>query len=374
MGGRARKTTKWFIEKARSIYGDKFDYSKSVYYASSQTIEIICNTHGSFWQRSTDHFLGRGCPHCNRRTTLDQFITKANKLHGGKYDYSKITTPSLFGEMILTIVCPKHGEFQQACVQHLKPRGCIRCGKDNVAVALASTQEKFLELAAAIHGDLYDYSKTVYVRTDQKVEIVCKQHGSFWQTPANHTHKTLRQGCPMCAGNIRLTTEQFIGRAKAIHGDRYDYSFVKYVDSQSKVKIQCKQHGIFEQTAHDHYTGKRCPKCTYRVSKLEVVWLDTYNISKENRTKSLTMSCGKRFEVDAYDPVTNTVYEFNGDYWHGNPARFAAEDFNERSKRTFGELHQKTLDKEALLRANGYNVISIWESDFKKQIHQAKSE
>lgn len=373
MGGRARKTTEWFIAKAKSIYGDKFDYSKSVYYASKQTIEIICNIHGSFWQRSSDHFRGRGCPHCNRQTTLEQFITKATRLHDGKYDYSKITSPILFGGMTLTIGCPKHGEFQQSCAQHLKPRGCMRCGRAKTVTARINTQEKFLWLARTTHGDLYDYSKSIYVRSDQKVEIICKEHGSFWQTPANHTHKTLRQGCAVCAGNTRLTTQQFIDKAIAVHGGLYDYSLVEYADSHSKIKIKCRKHGIFEQRPTDHFKGKRCPKCTYRVSKLEAVWLDSLAIPKEHRMKSLTMSCGKKFEVDAYDPTTNTVYEFNGDYWHGNPMSFAAEAINERSKKTFGELHQKTLEKEALLRSNGYNTVSIWESDFKKQL-QAKSE
>jgi len=372
MGGRKRKTTEWFIAKALSIYGDRFDYSKSCYLASSKNIEIICRIHGSFWQRSAEHFLGRGCPMCNTRLTREEFVARSKRAHGEKYDYSKITAPSLHSELAVAIICPHHGEFMQRCSGHMSGKGCIKCGFERTAQSIRRTQEHFLARAVAIHGDLYDYSKTKYEYSSQKVEIICKEHGSFWQTPANHVHKRLRQGCPACAGNIRLTKEQFIKRAVAVHGDRYDYSQVDYVASNKKVKIVCKNHGIFQQSPYDHMSNKRCPKCTYRVSKPEAAWLNSLNIPKEWRMKSLTMACGKRFEVDAYDPVTNTVYEFNGDYWHGNPAKFASDGFNERSKCTFGELYQRTLAKTALLQANGFNVVDMWESDFKKMIH-AKS-
>ena len=71
-----------------------------------------------------------------------------------------------------------------------------------------------------------------------------------------------------------------------------------------------------------------------------------------------------KYRVDGYDPNTNTIYEFNGDFWHGNPNRFDSNELNRVSKLTFGELYQKTLDKENKLKELGYNVISIWETDF----------
>lgn len=363
--GQKQKTTEWFIAKAKSIYGDKFDYSKSEYTFSYVPIEIICKIHGSYWQRSSEHFKGKGCPICNRRWTLQEFIEKAESCHEGKYDYSSINESSILGETLLKIICHQHGPFQQKAKDHItKKHGCNFCGKLKSAKSKLKTIEKFVAKANETHGNKYDYSKSAYLTNVKKVEIICPSHGSFWQTPANHIHKTLKQGCPTCAGNIRLTTEQFIRKSMMVHGDEYDYSSTQYTDSKTKLTVICKKHGEFHVFPSNHFKGKKCPKCKFRVSKSETEWLDSLNVPKEYRQKVLLMSSGKRYEVDAYNPETNTVYEFNGDYWHGNPAKFDKDGLNERTNSTFGELYEKTLEKENELRANNFTVISIWEEEF----------
>ena len=363
--GQRQKTTEWFITKAKAIYGDKFDYSKSEYTFSCVPIEIICKIHGSYWQRSSEHFKGKGCPICNRRLTLQEFVEKAESCHKGKYDYSSIKEPSILGETLLTIICHQHGPFQQKAKDHItRKHGCNLCGRDRTGQSLNKTQEEFVSQAKIIHGDVYDYSRVVYTKSNKKVEIRCLSHGSFWQTPANHIHKTLKQGCPICAGNIRLTTEQFVEKSILVHGNEYDYSLAKYIDSKTKITVLCKKHGEFYVLSSNHFKGQKCPKCKFRVSKAETVWLDSLNVPKEYRQKVLLMSSGKRYEVDAYNPETNTVYEFNGDYWHGNPAKFDKDGWNERTNSTFGELYEKTLEKENELRANNVTVISIWEEKF----------
>jgi hypothetical protein len=364
--GQKQKTTEWFAAKAKSIYGDKFDYSKSVYTFSSIPIEIGCKIHGSFWQRSDAHFKGVGCPICNKRIGLETFLERARMIHGDKYDYSKVVIDGI-EKSLVNIICPTHGEFTQRAKDHInKKHGCQICGKLKSSKSKLKTVEKFIAQAKKIHDNTYDYSKVIYTTNNNKVEIVCSKHGSFWQTPANHIHKTLHQGCPACAGNIRLTTEQFIERAKTIHKDEYDYSLASYVDSKTKITVICKKHGEFPVLPSNHFKGKKCPKCKFRISKPETAWLDSLNIPKEYRQKALLMSSGKRYDVDAYDPRTNTVYEFNGDYWHGNPNMFDKDVWNERANSTFGELYQKTLEKENELRANNFTVISIWEEEFLK--------
>lgn len=362
--GQKQKTTEWFVAKAKSIYGDKFDYSKSVYTFSSIPIEIGCKIHGSFWQRANEHYKGQGCPVCNRRWTIQEFVEKANRCHAEKYDYSSIKDTSIIGDMYLTIICNTHGRFQQKAKDHVRNRGCNLCGRQSAIKSSKKTLDEFIDQAKTIHGNTYDYSKVIYTTSDSKVEIVCSKHGSFWQTPANHTHKTLQQGCPVCAGNVRLTTEQFIERAKSIHKDEYDYSLANYIDSKTKITVICKKHGEYNVLPSNHFKGQKCPKCKFRISKTETAWLDTLNIPKEYRQKSLLMSSGKRYEVDAYDPRTNTVYEFNGDFWHGNPNMFDKDGWNERANSTFGELYQKTLEKEKELKLNNFTVVSIWEEDF----------
>lgn len=362
--GQKQKTTEWFIAKAKSIYGDKFDYSKSEYTFSSVPIEIGCKIHGSFWQRSHGHFKGVGCPICNRRWSLPEFVEKANSYHQNKYDYSLIKEPSILGEAYLAIICKTHGPFQQKAKDHMRQRGCSLCGRERAVNSLNKTQEEFITQAKIVHNNIYDYSKVIYSKYHKKVEIICEAHGSYWQTPANHLHKTLQQGCPTCAGNIRLTTEQFIKKSTMVHCDEYDYSLTQYIDSKTKLTVVCKKHGEFHVFPSNHFKGKKCPKCKFRVSKAETAWLNSLNIPKKYRQKALLMSSGKRYEVDAYNPETNTVYEFNGDYWHGNPNKFEKDAWNERTSCTFGELYEKTLEKEKELRANNFTVISIWEKEF----------
>lgn len=70
--------------------------------------------------------------------------------------------------------------------------------------------------------------------------------------------------------------------------------------------------------------------------------------------------------VDGYDPVTNTIFLFHGDFWHGNPAKFNQNETNPRCKKTYGELYENTLSYEKKLKNMGYTIIVIWENDFAK--------
>ena len=126
------------------------------------------------------------------------------------------------------------------------------------------TTEEFIKKAKEIHDNKYDYSLADYSGSFKKVKIVCSLHGVFEQAPNNHLN--LKQGCPICgkkdSSNAHVkTTEEFIKKAKEIHGDKYDYSLVDYKNAHTKIKIICPKHGIFEQLPLNHLSGKKCPKC-----------------------------------------------------------------------------------------------------------------
>lgn len=108
------------------------------------------------------------------------------------------------------------------------------------------------------HWDTYDYSKIEYLNAATKVEIVCKEHGSFFQTPNNHL---TGQGCPKCYGNNTKTIEEYTQDFTQVHGNTYEYSKVEYTGALTKVEIICKIHGSFFQTPDNHSKGKGCPKC-----------------------------------------------------------------------------------------------------------------
>ena len=106
------------------------------------------------------------------------------------------------------------------------------------------TKDEFIKEATEKHEGKYDYSKVDYVNNKTKVCIICPEHehGEFWQTPNSHLQGV---GCPKCSGNYTPTKEEWIAKACEIHGDKYNYSKVNYVNCMSKVCILCKEHGEF---------------------------------------------------------------------------------------------------------------------------------
>lgn len=158
-------------------------------------------------------------------------------------------------------------------------------------------------------------------------------------------------------------------KAIRVHGTIYDYSAVKYKTASKKVTIICKTHGEFQQMPSSHISLKQgCPNCTSRISKIQIHWLEF--MSKMNGvTIQHGMNKGEfripktRYFADGYCQETNTIYEFHGDYWHGNPSKYKANNTSYYGK-TFGELYEKTLKKENKIRSLNYNLVTIWESEW----------
>jgi hypothetical protein len=219
----------------------------------------------------------------------------------------------------------------------------------------------FISKAVAAHGDKYDYSKVEYKNSKIHVNIICTKHGVFLQRPHDHINK--KNGCPRCAGNYGYTKEDFITSAVKTHGDKlFDYSKVVYVNRKTKCKIKCNIHDVyFRQSPRHHLRGTGCKLCYLNTvtSKLENSFLDCFNIT-ERQVKL------NGYIVDGYDSKTNTVYEFLGDYWHGNPTRYNYTDINKSTGDTFGILYQKTIDRLNSLKQMNYNIIYIWECDYNK--------
>lgn len=120
----------------------------------------------------------------------------------------------------------------------------------------------FIQKAVAVHGRVYDYTQVQYSNSKTKVKIICKDHGPFFQTPEKHVLS--RTKCPACSGRPHLTTELFVDRARLIHGNRYDYASVMYINDKTKVNIICKKHGPFSQSPGHHIHKKQgCPKCKH---------------------------------------------------------------------------------------------------------------
>jgi len=262
------KNTNWFIQEAKRIHGNKYNYSKSVYRLGTEKVHIECPSHGFFEQIPKKHISGQGCPKCARlnsgssqRLTLEEFISSSNAIHKGKFDYSKCLYINSKTDVI--IICPLHGEFKQTPSTHQSSQGCPDCGRDAAIKNKTKTQAWFLDKCHQSHGDCYDYSLVDYKLIKTKITILCRLHGAFQQTPDKHIQG---QGCPQCkplkiANNLRKDTQHFIDKAVSLHGTLYDYSKTEYVSAREKVIIICSEHGDFLQTADSHTSGAGCPTC-----------------------------------------------------------------------------------------------------------------
>ncbi len=229
--------------------------------------------------------------------TQEEIISKFKAIHGDKYDYSKVVFKKTTEKVC--IICPEHGEFWQEPHAHLRGRGCPACGIIRRSRAKTLSTQSFIEKAKSIHGDRYDYSKVNYTTTKEKVCIICPEHGEFLQEPHNHLQG---MGCPKCGNaekGVKLTIQEFVEKSNLVHGNKYDYSKVTYVNNRTPVLITCKKHGDFLQSPDVHMSGHGCPKCAVE-SRIEKQTLNTQDFIKK----------AKEIHGNKYD-YSKTVYVRN---------------------------------------------------------------
>lgn len=256
--------------------------------------------------------------------TKEDFIERAKKVHGDKYDYSKVEYVNKRTKVIIT--CPIHGDFEQLAQNHMGGLGCPKCA----LLKSRKTKDEFVKQANEIYGNIYDYSKSLYVNAHTKICIVCKQHGEFWKQPTDHLNG---QGCPECSKErIRQrflkTTEQFIKEASELHDNKYDYSKIEYNGSFNKVPIICNVHGEFMMTPAEHLMGHGCPKCN--MSKLEIKiekLLRNNNIIFNQQFKPKYLKNGKKqLSLDFYLPEYKIAIECQGEQHYKPIKHFGGEE------------------------------------------------
>lgn len=347
-------TKETFIDKAKEVHGDRYDYSKVEWTGIKSKIKIVCNKHDyEFEQQAAKHAYGQGCPKCRfitsgnrRRLKHDDIIKQFTNVHGNMYDYSLVEYVKKHKPV--RIICNKHGEFLQTPNNHYRGAGCPSCGRDIVAKLKTLTQEEFERRIRSLYGDQFDLSEAVYINNSTDVEFICKDHGTVYARPANAFNGKL---CRKCSGIMVKNTEDFVEQADIIHDGKYDYSKVEYVRSAIKVSIRCKEHDIeFLQTPNGHLGGSGCPLC--KGSRLED------KVSKLLSERDVLFIPEKRFEgcrakrtlpFDFYLPDDNVLIECQGrqhyqvEKFFGGEERYKERQEYDRIKRDFCEKEGITL-------------------------------
>lgn len=289
------------------------------------------------------------------------------KTHGDFYDYSLMDLDNKINGKI-KIICPIHGEFLQSHYDHIRA-GCPQCAKIKLKLKFSKILVNSLQDLINKFGDNFDFSKAEYKNSSSPLLIWCKQHNQWFKNTAYHIVRGA--GCPGCkkekvSDKRKLGNAEFIKRANLKHHCKYDYSFVEYKTLVDKVTIVCPEHGQFEQKPREHLRGHGCPLCaSTTISAVSQKWLESLNLVLEKEYK-ISHDSGY-YVVDGYDPSTNTVYEFYGDYWHGNPKIFDLEMVNPSLDKKFKDLYNNTILREETIKSLGYNLVTIWESDFYEQ-------
>ena len=295
----------------------------------------------------------------SKRKTTEEFIAEAKLVHGNKYDYSKVNYVNSRTKVIIT--CLEHGDFIQQPSMHTSGQGCPKCGNINKGSSKLITLKEVLIRAHKVHNNKYNYDSISYTRVDKKMNIICPIHGKFEQRVADHLNGI---GCPYCSSNSRSNTKEFINKAIAVHGLKYNYSLVEYTTNNKPLSILCYEHGKFIQRASHHLSGRGCPSCAkngFQPNKPAILYYlkittDTnqvlYKIGITNRTVN------ERFnltDLSKIEIVKQKLYDNGQD----------ALDWETKLKRIYKEHQYKGPDILSSGNTELFteDIIAMWDSN-----------
>lgn len=381
-----------FILQSKNKHPEKFIYPKSLHITTpsqSDKVLIKCIKHGECLVIPRHHLKNDtgGCGQCRADKTSLSKMEKSKQQweqdisdpeRQKLYDYSKFIFIKRDEPGI--IICKQcNYEFNQAPNHHIdRKQGCDKCKNKQNALNQALPFSDFIEKSIKIHNNKYNYdiSKQNYVSLKSTINIYCSKCQTYFsQVAENHIRGN---GCTKCgiiksATSKLSNTEIFVDKAKKLgrNNEICDYSETIYIKANKKLSIHCIPcNKKFEITPNNHLRGKGCPSCHHHTSRAARDWLISVQIEKQIELQTFDSEHGEfiipgtKFKADGFHAETKTIYEFYGDYWHGNPFKYEPTEFNEVTKCTMGELYKKTIEREQYLKNNGYTIISMWESEW----------
>ena len=295
-----------------------------------------------------------------KKLEIEELLKRFNNIHNYKFDYSLVKYINL--DTKIEIICPTHGIFKQTPRNHFN-NDCFECSKRK----RSKTLEYFINQVTEIHNNFYDYSETIYKNYLTKVKIICPIHGDFYELPNEHIKGS---GCKKCG--IEKTKKftvlgeyKCIEKSKNVHGDKYNYSNMKYINSYTKVEIICPKHGSFYQAPQDHIHSKAgCPICKESKGELLVSNILIKNDIYFDRQKSFSELKHKRLlYYDFYLPDYKLCIEYDGeqhfksiDYWGGD--------------KSFEELKMRDNLKNEYCKDNNISLLRLTYKETESEIEE----
>ena len=193
-----------------------------------------------------------------RVTNKEQFVSRANSIHGSRYDYANsVYTKS---KNKISIRCRIHGDFSIYAGEHIskKKTGCRKCAMVRISRLRKLTQEQVINQFVEKHGNRYLYDNFKYLGNNKKSEIICKIHGPFLITPSSHKNGN---NCSKCSRTYVRSYDDVIVEANELHNQKYSYISNNYKNTNSYLIVVCPHHGKFKQRTASHLRGKGCHEC-----------------------------------------------------------------------------------------------------------------
>ena len=308
-----RLTKDTFLELARIVHGERYDYTNSLekYINRNSKIDIVCRLHGKFPQKPGKHIHRKqGCPVCSGKIkiTEEEFIKRSRKVHGNKYLYLNF----LGLETKVDIICLKHGKFGQWPRDHYNGHGCKKCGIEFNIENQSYTQSEVIDMARKVHEDRYCYYLVEYINMKTDVKIICESHGVFNQTFDAHIHQ--KQGCPNCLYKNETTVGVVLNFLDIKYKRRL---YVKINDKRRYIDYYLPEYNMFIE-----YNGRQ----HYEAVKYSRNWTDDYAknelINRQKRDKDIQYYC-KNNNIN--------LWEIDGrKYFNQNLVDLIKNHFNEK--------------------------------------------
>ena len=295
-----RLTIQELIVRAKEVHGDKYDYSLVENEGLFVKNKIICKKCGNVFEMPFNNHINQkqGCKFCKHRSyrySTDEWVDKAKKIHGDKYDYSKVNY--INKNTKICIICPKHGEFWITPDKHVNSKqGCPKCAKN-----YRLDTDLFIKKARLIHCEFYNYDKCLYKDTETKVCIVCPEHGEFWQTPHGHLNG---QGCPKCHEEKNINEIKLFNFINDNIGHKVVSQYKSnWLEGQSidifipDINVGVEYQGIQHFKPVRYFGGNK--KYEYTVSKDK----EKFEKCKNNGIKLFYFSTEKNIPIDYFDKI-----------------------------------------------------------------------
>lgn len=370
-----KKNREEFIEESKIVHGDLYDYSNVVYKSSKEKVIIVCSLHGQFQQTPQSHILQKaGCPKCSyndrnksRRLTQEEYLKRVKDINC-EIDLSKAVFKH--SDIKVTLGCHKidkfgkeHGWYDQLPQDTFNGHGCPKCGKERTAKSHERSYVDIIKLCKEVHPEDDHSLIKDRINSSEKITPICKKHGKYEVYLGDYLNKGT--GCPECYNEMRhfvllSTKEEFVEKARKIHGDKIGFNKVIYDGNKTLVNLKCnvdESHGEFEREPCRILAGYGCPKCnpsnTSKQEKEILEFVKQYYPSVIGNTRSIISPK----ELDIYIDEIKVGIEFNGLYWHSD------DKVDKDTHRIKTEMCER----------KGIHLIQIFEDDWRNKSNIIKS-